>query len=101
MAEESCIPCGTFALPGKEDEFEPSAHAIMAGVVSFAEKRINEFSHNEYWLITVNCCGHVFDIVADCEFLKDRDTVEEGNVIYGTFWISGKIMDKPNENTNP
>ena len=91
MSEESCIPCGTFPLLGKEDEFVPSAEAIMAGVVTFAEKRINEFSHNEYWFITVTCCGHVFDIVADCEFVKD--TVEEGNVIYGMFWISGRILD--------
>ena len=89
MPLNGCIPYGTFALPGHEEEFTPSAKALMSGKVLAVEKRVNEYTGNEYLFITFDCAGHTFDIVADPEFVPDG--VKEGNFIYGSFWISGVL----------
>lgn len=86
-----CIPCGTFPLPGKEEDFVPSATAIVSGPVLEAEKLVNDYSGNEYWFIVIDCCGHKFGIVADLELVPD--TLKPGNFVSGFFWISGLIME--------
>ena len=89
LASEACIPCGTFPAPGYEEDFKPTSIAMMNGTVLSAEKRKNEYTGRDYWFVTVGCCGHVFDVVADREFCGE--VVAPGNIIEGVFRITGKL----------
>lgn len=92
---DGCIPCGTFAPPGREQGFVPSATAIMSGTVLHAQKLVNSYTGNEFWNVVFDCAGYEFVLVADPEFAPDG--IKEGDFIHGYFWISGLLMNDSTE----
>ena len=68
---------------------EEGARAIISGTVRAAQKRINSFTEKEYYIISAETCGGIYDILADPALLPRG--ISAGNVIFGTFWLSGKF----------
>ncbi len=67
----------------------PQAHARISGIVSSAELRKNNKSgENFYHAIIETSIGEI-DVVSDPKFLNE--TPAKGEIIRGSFWISGRI----------
>lgn len=78
------------ALPvGDLEGFEVSPTAMINGKVIAIDKKENSFTHNSYYLVTLSSYGADYEILLDAE---DIEELEIGNIILGTFWITGKIM---------
>ena len=88
FSENVFIPSGTFHL--EDEEGALSSRAIIAGTVKSFERRTNSFSGNDYYSITVETFGSQYDLLVDPDLLPNGISV--GNIIYGYFWLSGKIM---------
>lgn len=88
LAAEGCIPCGTFPLEGQEDDFVPTATALLNGTVIEAEQLENPLTGILYWSFILKCLGHTFSAVAPLEFAKK---LCKGNIVRGYYWVSGKI----------
>lgn len=89
MAAESCIPCGAFPVDGDND-FEPSATALLNGVVRSAHHLANPATGLSYWCVTLDCMGTQFDAVIADDLVETE--IETGNVIAGYYWLSGKLL---------
>ena len=90
MAAESFIPSGTFEPGGKAIE-PPIAHAVLSGRILAAEQRINPLSGLPFYALTVKTLGGVIDLAVDPTLLPDAPVV--GGVIFGSFWLSGRLLD--------
>lgn len=91
MAPESLIPCGTFTVRDNDENWEPSATALMNGLVEEATLRHNKLTGNKYWHLKVRCLGYTFFVVVAKEFTDE--TIEPGDHIEGGYWISGKLCE--------
>ncbi len=95
MAAESIIPCGTFS-PDHNPGFEPSATAIINGIVQSWCKRTNPLDGLDYYELEISCMGEHLSaehltVVADPEFFAQLPQL--GNVLQGVFWLTGRIVD--------
>lgn len=91
MAQESLIPCGTFPVGDNEEDWKPSATAIMNGLVEEVTLRHNKVTGNKYWHLKVSCLGYTFFVVVAREYVEG--TIEAGDHIEGVYWISGKLCE--------
>lgn len=89
MARESMIPCGTFPL-NDDEGWQPSATALMNGLVEEANVLTNELTGRNYWHLKVHCLGYVFYVVVASEYIDG--IIEPGDYVEGYYWISGKIV---------
>ncbi len=85
FAAQSFVPSGLFGEPD-----EPEAVAVMTGVIAEVELRTNALTGASFWWLLVESLGGTFDVVA----AKDdfAETPVEGGVIYGTFWLTGRLL---------
>ncbi|MCG8349407.1 MAG: hypothetical protein MI924_16700 [Chloroflexales bacterium] len=89
FASKSYIPAGTFTPDGEEVK-SPEAHAMFTGHILEAEMRTNQLTGQAfYWALVETLCA-TYDVVIDPELLDALPHV--GNVLYGSFWISGRIV---------
>lgn len=91
MAPESLIPCGTFPARDNDENWKPSATALMNGLVVEANLRHNKVTGNKYWHLKVSCLGYTFFVAVAREYVEG--TIEPGDHIEGFYWISGKICE--------
>lgn len=93
LAAQSFVPTGLF--PGKEEEEEdepPSdARAMFAGRVVQAEERVNDLSGEPFVWALVETLGVSYDILIAHAMLDDLPL--EGNVVHGSFWLSGRLLE--------
>lgn len=84
MSEIAVIPIGTFEEDGL------SSKAEINGKVIAINKKENSFTHNSYYVITLSSYNADYDVLVDADDIKEE--LQIGNIISGTFWLSGKIM---------
>ena len=88
-AVESFIPIGLFT---DKAEASPSAHALFTGRIQDVEIKVNPLTKNSFYHILVQTLGGSFDVVSDPSLLDEKPII--GGVVSGTFWLSGRILDK-------
>lgn len=91
FAAESFIPSGLF-LPDGEHTEPPQAMAIFAGHVLAVEKLNNTYTDRSFYHIKVRTLGGEFDLVADPELVDKEICI--GGVVFGSFWLSGRLLKK-------
>jgi hypothetical protein len=88
FASKSYIPAGTFIPDGAEME-SPEAHAIFTGHILDTDMRTNQLTGQAFcWALVETLCA-TYDVVIDPELLDTLPQV--GYVLYGSFWMSGRI----------
>ena len=88
FSENMFFPSGTFVCQEPDSRF--SSCIVLSGTVKSVKKQVNSFTKNEYYIITAETFGGEYDLLVDPELLPDG--ISEGNIVYGDFWLSGKIM---------
>ena len=91
QGHESSIPCGTFPLPGKEKEFDPSPYAILSAKIKAMEKRTNEVTGKSYYYFLASCFGLDLVLLVDEEHVPPETKV--GGYIHDVFWLSAKVIE--------
>jgi hypothetical protein len=91
FGSQSFIPAGLFAM--QEPDQQPLAYAIMRGHVITAERRHNELADGYFHWAKVETLGGTFDVVIPPELLEALPS--PGNVISGSFWLSGRLISYP------
>jgi hypothetical protein len=92
LASQSFIPTGLFGQDGGKAEV-PGAYASFAGHVVEAASYKNALTGLPYTWALVETLGARFDVVAD-PVLLDALPVP-GNVLVGSFWLSGRLTSYP------
>ncbi len=72
-----------------DDPIPPQAHAVLTGEIKEFGLRENSLSTKKfYWFLTETEGGEI-DIVADPKLVSETPKI--GGVVYGSFWLSGRI----------
>jgi len=85
FAAQSFVPAGLF-----DASEEPEAVAVMTGVITEVELRTNRLTGAQFWWLLVESLGGTLDVVAAQDDFPSAPV--EGGVIYGTFWLSGRLL---------
>jgi hypothetical protein len=91
LASQAFIPSGMFSPDGTHTN-PPEAFAILSGHVLEAAELRNGQTGNPYYWALIEGLGGCFDIVIDHELLPT--VPEPRGVLKGSFWLSGRIVDK-------
>jgi hypothetical protein len=100
LAPQSLIPSGLFVPPSEErrglfrrraPEPAPQAQAIITGIVETAETLRNETSRSEFVHARLSTYRAILDVVLSPSDVPDG--VEPGNVVQGSFWVMGRLLD--------
>ena len=86
LGDQCYIPFGQFQ---DEEDSELSSRALINGVIKNVEKRINGYTKEPYYLLTVDSFGARYEVLADTDSFDTEP--QTGNVISGEFWLSGKF----------
>jgi len=89
MAVRSFIPSGLF-LPNGEEKNPPKALGVFAGKIQDFEERVNTVTKESFYWMLVDTLGGSIDVVVDKE--QNNKTPVLGGVIFGEFWLSGRIL---------
>jgi hypothetical protein len=84
LAARSLIPSGMFAPGGGERP--PRAEAIVTGVVIESERRTNRYSSGAFDWCVIETFAAALDVVAE----PQKQPLQAGNVVQGTFWLVGR-----------
>lgn len=92
FAAQSFIPVGLFPSGGRQSE-APEAFALFTGIIRDTELLLNELFERTFCWAAVDTLGGSYDVVIDPELLPR--TPVTGNVVSGTFWLSGRLLPAP------
>ncbi len=90
LASMAFIPAGLFRAEDQDEQSPPEAFAVISGVVRAAKELHNPLTGLRFQWAEIATFGGTLDIVIDRELLSGG-AVEAGNVIVGSFWLSGQI----------
>jgi len=90
LASQSFIPLGLFPGTGQGAK-SADARALFAGHVLKAEERVNDLSGETFIWALVATLGGTYDVVVASSMMEDFPV--EGNVIRGSFWLSGRLVE--------
>ena len=90
-AEQCFIPSGMFT--DNAERPRPLAIALFAGFVRRAEKRVNSFTGSPFYYCEIDTYGGIWSAVYPIETFEC--TPEIGSIIYGEYWITGRLADAP------
>ncbi len=90
LASMAFIPAGLFRSEDEDEQAPPEAFAVISGVVRAAKEVHNPLTGLTFQWAEIATFGGTLDIVIDRELLGGS-SVEAGNVIVGSFWLSGQI----------
>ena len=85
MAVQSLIPVGAFS--GEE---HPRSQVLFTGIVQDCVQLLNRESNREFVWASVKTFGMTVDMVTAKEVGR---ALQRGNVIQGTFWCIGQLID--------
>ena len=88
MAPISMIPMGTFPLPDKEEDFEPSPHILFNGKVLDVDWNENAGPEDVNCCLLIETLGLTFHLYCRCE-----TPVKEGYYVHGVAWLFGMITE--------
>lgn len=80
-------PVGMFDADGYAAE-QPTAHAIIAGMVLQATRKRNKITDRFFWWAQIDTPAGPLDIVADEGVIEGE--LATGAVVDGVFWLSGR-----------
>ena len=86
LAAEAFIPSGLFT----ENSARPRATAVFTGRILEAERRANPVTSAEFYWLSVQSYGGIYDVVADPTFFQEPPVV--GGIVKGSFWLSGRLL---------
>ena len=69
----------------------PTARALFTGIVRTAEKRHNTLTQQPFYYCEIATFGGVWSVVYPAEAFAD--TPQQGNVIQGEYWLTGRLAD--------
>jgi hypothetical protein len=95
FAPESFVPSGIFQSDDENSDANQS-FAMIAGHVLETSMLINPFSNAEFYWSKVRTLGGELDALSDPEVLNGK--LLPGAVVYGTFWLSGRLVTYPPKN---
>ncbi|MEZ5345418.1 MAG: hypothetical protein R2681_07680 [Pyrinomonadaceae bacterium] len=72
------------------EEIPPQAHGMISGEIKEFGIRTNGFTHQPFYWFLIETLGGEIDVVADPKFVTAEPAA--GQIISGSFWISGKIL---------
>lgn len=72
----------------ESDPIEPLANFV--GTIREVQLQENSRTNETFWALLVETVGGTFDVVIDPMILEDEP--KEGQIISGTFWLSGMII---------
>jgi hypothetical protein len=93
-ASKSFVPVGLFSF----DENENIDLSVMRPIGKFAgeikafDRRTNQLSGQDFYWFLVETLGGETDVVADPKFVTKEP--EQGGIVSGQFWLSGKIYEQ-------
>lgn len=90
FAAESFIPVGTFPVGESDGYWEPSAYAMLTGVIKSVRRMVNGYTRGEYYHLLVECVGLKLDVLLDAEKISGEPIA--GGYIHGTFYLSARIF---------
>ncbi len=95
VSTRSFIASGLFGLDGKiaevaEEVIPPQAHGQITGEIKEFGLRTNGFTYEKFYWFLIETLGGEIDVVADPNLVKVEP--KAGQIINGSFWISGKIL---------
>ena len=90
-AEQCFIPSGMFT--DNAERPRPLAIALFGGFVRRAEKRVNSFTGSPFYYCEIDTYGGIWSAVYPIETFEC--TPEIGSIIYGEYWITGRLADAP------
>ena len=85
FAARSFVPSGLFGDAG-----DAQALGIITGLITKVDRLTNGLTGGSFWWLVVESLGGTFDVVAGPGDLPEAPSV--GGVIYGTFWLSGRLL---------
>ena len=89
FAARSFLPAGLFDPEGNAEK-DPTAHAILTGIVLEAELRKNPATGDSYWWALVESFAGTYDVVIDPSLVTVP--IAAGGVVSGMFWLSGRLI---------
>ncbi len=92
MAPEAFMPAGLFPAENQLEEAAPTAHALINGRVLDTQKRTNQLTGKSFWWLQIQSYAGVYDAVVDPLLMPIEP--KPGNIISGSFWLSGMILDQ-------
>ena len=90
-AAQSFIPSGMFIDENAPEGARPAARALFTGIVRTAEKRHNTLTQQPFYYCEIATFGGVWSVVYPAEAFAD--TPQQGNVIQGEYWLTGRLAD--------
>ncbi len=88
-APEVCIPMGAFQVAEDED-WEPSARAIMSGVIRSARRLTNAYTGGDYYHLGAECNGLKFDVLLPAGDVQTEPVA--GGYIHGIFDLTARLF---------
>jgi|688.fasta_scaffold187928_3 hypothetical protein len=89
-ATRSFVPCGMLEPAGARIE-PPFSMAMFTGIVKSAAQEFNSYTGKSFQSAAVSSYSADYDIVVGPDVCERR--LEVGNVVSGTFWMSGKFIE--------
>lgn len=86
LATEAFVPVGVLDETG----MKPIAEAVFTGHVLSADIRANPVTGRKFHALTVQTLGGMLDVIADPSVTTGLP--QAGGVVYGTFWLSGRLL---------
>ena len=86
MAVPSMIPMGTFPPKDQEESIEESAHVLFVGKVLEVDTRPDAAENTPNCCLTVETLEMTFQL-----YLRCKDSIEVGNILYGVAWLFGPV----------
>ncbi|MEZ4451185.1 MAG: hypothetical protein R3B09_17030 [Nannocystaceae bacterium] len=90
LSSMAFIPAGLFSGEGEGEQAPPEAYAVLSGVVRTAAERVNPLTGDHYHWAEIETFGGTLDVVVDRNLLEGAP-LRAGNVVVGTFWLSGQL----------
>jgi len=90
LAPMAFIPAGLFRSEDEDEQSPPESFAVISGVVRSAKEVLNPLTGLHFQWAELATFGGTLDVVIDRQLLSGR-TIEAGNVIVGSYWLSGQI----------
>lgn len=89
LSSQSFVPVGLLADPERDEE-PADARAMFAGHILQAEERVNDLSGEPFVWALVETLGARYDVLIAQAMIDDLPV--EGNVVGGSFWLSGRLQ---------
>lgn len=95
LSSQSFIPASKAGMPGADtDDGQPIALAYITGIVREVHVRRNEWTAQAFFWLLIDTYGGEIDVVADMRLFETVPVVD--GIIQGEFYLSGQLINAPN-----